>query len=159
MIGSGKYTITLTDPSVGINTTKTLYPQESAYTFIVPTTRSATPESNSGNITVNLTAFTSGSNIYLNASYVNNRLTTTSVRYYIKYSNQSVFYENNFPGTPSYNQTVNFAYPVANTRGVGYVWGVESYDTKWGWTNQSQGITMKGVDGILFNPFVYKDRW
>jgi hypothetical protein len=160
MVGSGRYDLTFTDESAGINTVKTIHPQENTYTFIVDTTRSATPESNSGNITVNLTTFASGSNVYLNVSYVNNRLTTTNVYYYIVFSNRTVFYAKNFTGTPpTLNQSVDFGYPVANSRGTSYVWGIESYDTKWGWTNKSLGITMKGVDGVLFNPFTYKDRW
>jgi hypothetical protein len=159
MVSSGLYTLTFTDTGRGIATTKTLHPQENTYTFIVPTTRTAPVESSASSINSSVTVVDIAGAVYLNVSYANAKLTTTNVHYFINYANTTPFYEKNFAGTPSTNQTVNFGYPVSNVRGDAYFWGFEAYDTKWGWTNQSSGITMKGVDGMLYNPFIYSDGW
>jgi len=158
-IGSGLYELKFVDAARGINTVKTLHPSALDYTFVIPTTASAAIQSIGDFITGNLSVSSQGANVYLNMTYNDTGLQTTNVNYFIVYPNQTIFYTKNFAGTPALNQSVTFGYPVVNTRGNNYVWGYSATNTRWGLVNRSQGITLKGVDGILFNPFVYKDRW
>jgi len=157
--GSGLYELRFVDATRGINTVKTLHPSEIDYTFVIPTTASAAIQSIGDFITGNLSVSSQGANVYLNMTYNDTGLQTTNVNYFIVYPNQTIFYTKNFAGTPALNQSVTFGYPVTNTRGDSYVWGYSATNSRWGMINRSQGITLKGVDGILFNPFVYKDRW
>ena len=159
VIGSALYRITFADASLGVAKTYYIHPSMNDYVLVVPTTASASIQSIGDFVTGNLTVLPQGANVYLNMSYNDTGLQTTNVNYFIVFPNQTTFYTKNFAGTPAFNQSVEFGYPVTNTRGDSYVWGYSATNSRWGMINRSQGITLKGVDGILFNPFVYKDRW
>jgi len=157
VVGSGYYMITFTDPTRGISTSYYLHPDQATYTLSVPTTASQSAPSQSDYIFTNLSVFESAPNVYLNMTYRDIGNMTTHVNYTVRFPNNTVYYTNYFNGSSAL--VANTSYPVANVRGNQYVWGYTAYNTQFGWLNRSQGITLKGVDGILFNPFVYKDRW
>jgi hypothetical protein len=159
MVGANLYRFTFSQPSTGISKTLDLYPDQSVYTFILATTATA-PILNSGDyITQNLTVLDAPPLVYLNMTYIDSYHTTSDVTFYVKWSNLTPVYSKVFPSVAGSNQSVATSYGATNTKGAMYIWGFAANNTEFGWINNSMGITMKGPDGVLYNPFVYKGTW
>jgi PKD repeat protein len=159
MISSSLYRFTFSQPSTGISKTLDLYPDQAAYTFILATTATA-PILNSGDyITQNLTVVEAAPLLYLNMSYNDSYHTTSDTTFYVKWANLTPVYSKVFPSILGSNQSVTTGYGLTNIKGNAYIWGFYANNTQFGWINNSMGVTMKGPDGILYNPFVYKGTW
>lgn len=159
MIGSGYYEIVFQNLSAGINSTKYLQPDQSAYMYVLSTSDTTEEANPDDYIRINLTAGEAGATVYLNASYNDTSAFTTNVNFFVNFPNKTTLYSKDYPAISGSNQSVNIAYAVTNTAGDAYVWGIEAYNTRFGWRNMSQGIDLKGTGQILYNPFEYKDRW
>lgn len=160
MVSSGLYAINAADSSRGISFYKTMHPSEGVTVFVVNTADDAPPARMSDYVSSNLSVLAAGSTVYLNVSYNDTGLNTSSFFFFVK-SNPSgaPVYNKTYPGTGGLNQTLTISYSVTNTAGDQYIWGFNATNTRFGYISQSQGITLKGTSGVLFNPFVFKDRW
>lgn len=152
MIASGKYQITLTKAVAGINEVKVIYPSQTSYTIVVATTASAVSPSKSSFITENLSVINAGATIGLRGVYNDTSYTTTEIIFFVNYSNHTPLYSNRYSTTPA-THNLSVTYFVPNTKGYSYVWGINGTSSTWGFSPISQGITMKGLTGMLVNPF------
>jgi hypothetical protein len=155
MVSSGLYRLTFTNASMGVSRQIQVYPDQSAYTYVLATTATAPVANMADYITTNLSVYESPPNVYLNATYRDTGLTTSDTTFYVNYANRTPKYSYVYYA----NQTINASYAVSNIANDAYVWGFAANNTRFGWINQSQGITLKGVAGILYNPFDYKGGW
>ena len=159
MISSSLYRISFSQPSTGVSKTLDLYPDQMAYTFVLATTATAAIANSADYINQTLTVLEASPLIYLNMTYSDSGHTTSDITFYVKYANQTPANTQTFPSVAGSNQTVNTSYAVTNIKGDAYVWGFAANNTRFGWINNSQGITLKGASGVLYNPFIYKGEW
>jgi len=152
MISSGKYRIIFSEPTIGVNQQWELYPDQSAYSIVLATTSTAPTPRSGDYINATLTTVPLNTSVSLNMTYVDLSATTTDLTFYVRFANQSPAYSHTFTS----QSVVNTSYIVSNTKDTAYVWGFNANNTKFGWQNQSNGITLKGVTEVLYNPFEYR---
>lgn len=144
MISSGRYHLTFYDISRGINEGRDVHPDQEDYIYILSTSATAAVPSSADviNITtwVSPAASTNPTTVYLIANYTDTSYETTSVRFYVMYPNQTPIYSTN-----SENSTLNVQYPIANTIGAAYVWGMNATSTRFGDQEKFSGITLPGT--------------
>ena len=155
MVGSGDYQLMFRNALLGINQTERLHPDQVAYTIVVQTTGTQDVPDMADYITYALTTLDAAPNVYLNMSYVDTLGETSDVLFYVNFPNQTSAYSKMYQSFSGSNQTVNASYAVSNVKGAAYVWGFAANNTQWGFLNQSQGITLKGATGVIYNPFEY----
>lgn len=160
MISSGVYTMTFTDSRLlGGTATKRVTPDQSAVTIVLATTAGEVPLAWGDYI--NATLYTNDAadpTIYLNLSYNDTSLSTTSIIFFVQYPNYSYVYLANMPATPTTNQSKILGYPVQNVRGSAYVWGYYANST-FGNLSKSTGITFNGPSGGLLDIFSPHSGW
>lgn len=159
MVGSGNYEIQFSKADEGISDTERFYPKESDYTFVLDTTLTAPVANPDDYINITFDTLDATTVVYLNATYIDTNANTTNVLFFVDYPNRTRMYSKNYPGFEGTNQTVSVSYAVTNTAGDAYVWGMSGTSSVFGVRNRSQGITLKGVTNVLYNPFVFNGGW
>jgi hypothetical protein len=158
VVASGYYQVTANEPSIGIvNWQKNVHPDQTVYVWQIATTASSPVQNEANYISSNLSAASvTNGNVTLNATYQDLSNTTSIYNFNVWNATQNLIYTSTL-----YNVTnVSSADQVNNVAGVGYVWGINAYTTTWGWYNISQGITMRGTNGMLVpDPFKYCGGW
>jgi hypothetical protein len=148
MIASGKYLLSFTKPSAGINETRTVYPQQSAYIFVLHPTANVVPNmADVINITLSQNA-PNASYVNLNATYIDASGGTANVVFYIDADNGTRLYTQTFTTGTAY---VNASKAVPNIKSTAYVWGCNASSATYGTVVKEQGIIMKGQAGKLLN--------
>ena len=155
MISSGYYRLTFKEATIGVDQYVYLYPDQTVYTYVLQTTATAEIPFSGDYINSTLTATPMGATVSLNMTYVDLSATTNALTFFVRFSNKTVAYSHLYTS----QNVVNTSYSVSNIAGDAYVWGYEANNTRFGWQNQSSGITLKGVTGIVYNPFEYKGHW
>lgn len=147
MSESGLYTLTATNATSGISLTKTFYPTQDKYSFIVATTATAPTLLKEDYITGNLTAADGvGLAVNLNLSYTDILPTTTSISFYVNDGNGTRLYDT--VGVLSSGKW-NATYSATNTKSRQYVWGYYADTILFGNVSDALGITMKGTGMYL----------
>jgi hypothetical protein len=155
MISSGRYRLTFSEPSIGVNQQMDLYPDQAAYSIVLLTTATVPIPFSGDYINSTLTASDLGATVSLNMTYRDNSSTTNDLTFYVRFANQSLLHSEVFTSPTN----LNSAYAVANVADSAYVWGFAANNSRFGWQNQSNGITLKGAAGVLYDPFSYKGGW
>lgn len=158
--GAAKYSLNIVEPTTDVSETIELYPSLTEYVIIVTSSavQLISSEQSGDYINGTLHVTGSGSTINLNLTYSDESLTTDNVTFYVNYPNASRVFTKQILGTTE-NQSFVTGYTVNNVAGQGYVFGFAANSTKFGNISKDQGITLKGVDGVLIDIFTYKDRW
>ena len=146
LISSGRYTFVFNSTAYGISESRIVHPQQSNYIFVLRT--NALPILNM-NSYINATLYQTVPNtsyVFLNFSYSDLSLSTTSVSFYVDAANRTRIYSDNIVGT---SLLVNSSHMVANIASTAYVWGYYADTTKFGNVSASQGIIMKGATNRL----------
>lgn len=146
MISSGRYRLTFTKPSEGINETRDVHPLLLNYVFVLGTTSTATPPAIEDDINVTLYVdphinIPYTNYVTLKGYYLDNSDTTGDVVFYALDRNGSVewwdaAYYDGYAFTSEYS--------VCNYKEHAYTFGIYGVSSKWGNSSKAMGITMKG---------------
>lgn len=146
MIGVGRYWLTFTDTSRGINEAHDLYPSSTSYSFVLNYNQ------------VSTTGWTANISCIL----TNTSLSPTVMRLGYSFTNTTKdvdsfdFFVNTTTGTPLWSEHYTSGNPTVTSGGYNaligtnesFVWGVKVHSTSFGWTNFTNGMTIPHSLGI-----------